>query len=120
MDKSEWRFDLDRDFNATRDSIWLLKIRFRPTGFGIQLDLRIFLRFDMKLQDLGTKTNVYAACVLVGPFPFHFINPVTAGQEVLEHSDNICQRRTPLQCCASNQACSQQQTIGIYSWVTTA
>jgi len=78
MGKSESRFDLNRDFNTTWDSIWLLKIRFRPTGFGIRFANFRDSIWSCKIWEPNPWiTNVYAAHVLVGPFPFHFINTTT-------------------------------------------
>ena len=72
MGKSESRFDLNRDFNTTWDSIWLLKIRFRPTGFGIRFANFRDSIWSCKIWEPNPWiTNVYAAHVLVGPFPCH-------------------------------------------------
>ena len=74
----ESRFDLNHDFNATRDSIWLLKIRLRPTGFGIRFANFCDSIWSCKIWEPNPWIrNVYAARVLVGPFPFH------------NHSNNI-------------------------------
>jgi len=131
MGKSQSRYDLNRDWIASRDSIWPLRIRFSSLRFEIWFDLGL-LEIRFSVWQFGTKSHgnepgavavmrVSVAADHKWPtrniLELYFVRwlspPFIAWQQTTyrTHSSNFCQRRTALQCHRSNHLCSPQQIV---------